>query len=204
MVSTLNDACVEWAYARAAAPGHRDSGDEFYVGPSECGTVIAVLDGLGHGPAAASVARQGVRLLERAQTPDVLKLVRECHAGLRGSRGVVMSLAMFNPFENTMAWVGVGNVCGMLWCPRSSRRRTLLLRSGLLGDALPRLQASVVPVTEGDMLVFTTDGVAANIDDRLLRGESLQAMAGRILARCNNGHDDALVVVARYRGAVRQ
>jgi negative regulator of sigma-B (phosphoserine phosphatase) len=200
MVSTLNDACVEWATARAVAPGHHDSGDEFCVRPFDRRTMIAVLDGLGHGSAAALVARQGVRLLEQAQTPDILKLVRECHERLRGSRGVVMSLAIFDAPENTMTWMGVGNVRGMLWSPRSSTRRMLLLRSGLLGDMLPRLQVSVVPVTEGDTLIFTTDGVAADIDDGLLQGHSLQVIAERILTRCRNGHDDALALVARYRG----
>ena len=203
MALTLNDACVEWATARAVAPGHHDSGDEFCVRPFERRTIIAVLDGLGHGSAAAVVARQGVQLLEQAQTSDLLKLVRACHERLRGSRGVVMSLAMFDAPENTMTWIGVGNVCGTLWSPRSSIRRTLLLRSGLIGDMLPRLQVSVVPVTEGDTLVFTTDGVAGNIDDRMLQGQSLQVIAERILTRCSNGHDDALALVARYRGATR-
>ena len=203
MVSTLNDACVEWATARAVAPGHHDSGDEFCVRPFERRTIIAVLDGLGHGTAAAIVARQVVQLLEQAQTSDIVTLVRACHERLRGSRGVVMSLAMFDAAENTMAWIGVGNVCGTLWSPRSSVRRTLLLRGGLVGDMLPRLQVSVVPVTEGDTLVFTTDGVAGNIEDRMLEGQSLQVIAERILTRCSNGHDDALALVARYRGSTR-
>ena len=203
MVSTLNDACVEWATARAVAPGHHDSGDEFCVRLFERRTIIAVLDGLGHGSAAAIVARQVVQLLEQAQTSDIVTLVRACHERLRGSRGVVMSLAMFDAAENTMTWIGVGNVCGTLWSPRSSVRRTLLLRGGLVGDMLPRLQVSVVPVTEGDTLVFTTDGVAGNIEDRMLEGQSLQVIAERILTRCSNGHDDALALVARYRGSTR-
>jgi serine phosphatase RsbU (regulator of sigma subunit) len=203
MVSTVNDACVEWATARAVAHGHRDSGDEFCVRPFEYRTLIAVLDGLGHGPAAATVARQGVRLLEQAQTPDVVRLVHECHDGLRGSRGLVMSLAMFDAPANTMTWVGVGNVCGTLWRPSSSQRQTLLLRSGLVGDVLPRLQESVIPVSEGDTLVFTTDGVTEDIDDRVLQSSSLQGIADRILAYGSKGRDDALALVARYRGATR-
>jgi hypothetical protein len=61
----------------------------------------------------------------------------------------------------------------------------------------------VVRLTEGDILVFSTDGVNANINDRLLEGVSLQATAERILARGRTGHDDALVLLARYRGAGR-
>jgi hypothetical protein len=205
MVPPVNDAyCVEWAAAKATAHGFQDSGDEFCVRPFENRTMIAVLDGLGRGPAAARVARDGVRLLEQAQTHDILKLVRTCHDGLRGSRGVVMSLAMFDGPTNTMTWLGVGNVCGTLWCPRSSLRQTLILRGGLIGDALPRLQVSVVPVAEGDTLVFTTDGVDDDFDDRLLQGPSPRAIAERILAHgCKRRNDDALALVARYRGVPR-
>ncbi len=203
MVSALSDACVEWAAARAVAPGHRDSGDEFCVRLFEHRTMIAVLDGLGHGPGAASVAQEGVRLLEQARTADVVRLVYECHEGLRGSRGLVMSLATFDGHENTMTWIGVGNVRGTLRSARSSARETLLLRSGLIGHALPRLHPSVVPVAEGDTLIFTTDGVEPGIEDHLVPAQSLQAIAEGGLSRRRGCRDDALVLVARYRGAAR-
>jgi serine phosphatase RsbU (regulator of sigma subunit) len=203
MVSALSDACVEWAAARAVAPGHRDSGDEFCVRQIEHRTMVAVLDGLGHGQAAATIAKEGVRLLEKARTSDPVRLIKECHEGLRGSRGVVMSVALFDSHEQTMSWIGVGNVSGTLRSPRSSERRTLLLRGGLVGNALPRLQVSVVPVTDGDTLILATDGVRASIDDRFLHGPSLQAIAEQIVVRYGSGRDDALALVARYRGTTR-
>jgi len=203
MVPTISGACVEWATAKVVAPGHRDSGDDACVRTIDQRTMIAVLDGLGHGPAAASAAGLGVRLLEQSRADDVVTLIRDCHRGLRGSRGVVMSIAMFDSGDRTMTWIGVGNVRGSLWCPQSSTWQSLLLRSGVVGDLLPHLQASVVPVTDGDTLVFTTDGVNTEIDDRLLKGNSLQAIAERILAGGRTGRDDALVLVARYRGAGR-
>jgi hypothetical protein len=61
----------------------------------------------------------------------------------------------------------------------------------------------VIRLNEGDTLVVSTDGVNADIDAHLLEGISLQAMAERILARCRTGRDDALVLLARYRGAGR-
>ena len=202
MVSTL-DACVEWAMASVVAPGHLDSGDESCVRTIDHRTIVAVLDGLGHGSEAAYAARVGVDLLERSRTGDVVTMIRECHDGLRGTRGAVMSVAMFDGAERTMTWIGVGNVRGSLWCPRSSAWQSLLLRSGVVGDCLPQLQASVVPVNEGDTLVFTTDGVSPALDERLLKGDSLKATAERILARSRAGHDDALVLLARYRRAGR-
>jgi hypothetical protein len=165
--------------------------------------MIAVLDGLGHGPAAASAASLGVRLLRQSQAHDVVTLVRECHYGMRATRGAVMSIALFDGFEGTMTWLGVGNVRGSLWSPQSSTWKSLLLRSGVVGDFLPPLRASVIRLNEGDTLVVSTDGVNADIDAHLLEGISLQAMAERILARCRTGRDDALVLLARYRGAGR-
>src|SRR2546430_2951080 len=35
---------------------------------------------------------------------------QRCHWALKGSRGVVMSLAFANPQQNAMTWAGVGNV----------------------------------------------------------------------------------------------
>jgi len=201
MVSTVDPTCVEWAAAKAVAPGHCDSGDQCCVRTINQRTLIAVFDGLGHGPDAASAARLGVHLLERAQTHDVVTLVRACHTALRGSRGAVMSVAMLDSVERSMTWIGVGNVRGSLWSPRSSNWKSLLLRSGVVGDLLPQLQASVVPLEDGDMLIFTTDGVALEIDERILKGDSLQATAERIVERGGTGHDDALVLLARYRGS---
>lgn len=200
MVSTL-DAWVDWAAASVVAPGHHESGDQRCVRILDNRTIIAVLDGLGHGPEAAEAARRGVALIQQSSTTDVVTLVRECHDGLRGTRGVVMSVAMVDGLAQTMTWIGVGNVRGHLWSDRSPAPRSLLLRSGVIGSFLPQLRAAAVPLNEGDTLVFTTDGVGAAIDERLLRGNSLQATAERILARCRTGHDDALVLLARYRGA---
>jgi phosphoserine phosphatase RsbX len=202
MVSTI-DTRVEWATASVVAPGHVDSGDVSCVRTVDHRTIVAVLDGLGHGSEAANAARLGVALLEQSQADDVVTMIRECHNGLRSTRGAVMSVAMFDSSECTMTWIGVGNVRGSVWCPRSSAWQSLLLRSGVVGDCLPQLQASVIPVNDGDTLVFTTDGVDPALDERLLKGDSLHTIAQRILARCRAGQDDALVLLARYRGIGR-
>ena len=61
-----------------------------------------------------------------------------------------------------MTWLGVGNVEGVLI--RADTRATpaaesVLLRGGVVGYQLPALQASVVPVSRGDLLILATDGI---------------------------------------------
>jgi len=199
-VASVSQGCLEWASARSVARGQIESGDDVCVRAFPHQMLVAVLDGLGHGTAAADVTRVGVDLIERAPNPDVLTLVRECHRRLTGTRGVVMSLALFDAQVETMTWIGVGNVSGALWSSRSRCPSTLLLRGGLVGTRLPQLKTTVVPVEAGDTLVFATDGVGREIDTRVLQGPTLQVIADRVLRECGSTADDALVLVARYRG----
>lgn len=199
-MASVTAGCVEWAAACATATGCSDSGDEFCVHPLPSGVLIAAVDGLGHGPAAAAAARITMALLETTSTDNLLTLVADCHQRLRGTRGLVMSLALFDALRNTMAWIGVGNVAGMLWKENSRSPEALLLRSGVVGAVLPELRATTLPVSAGDTLVLATDGVRHDFTREIERGRSLQEMANRILERHRRGVDDALVLLARYRG----
>src|SRR5258706_7005854 len=103
---------VEWAKAsRPIAPG-QVSGDLCLVRESAHGVLVAVVDGWGHGPDAASAAQRAVALLGGGGLDRPIEVVRRCDEGLRGSRGVVLSLAWFDSAMDTMTWIGVGNVAG--------------------------------------------------------------------------------------------
>lgn len=113
-----------------------------------------------------------------------------------------MSVAHFNSAEGTVTWLGVGNVEGVLLhrdAYGTVTQEVLPLRGGVVGDQLPPLLASIVPISRGDTLIFVTDGVRANFADGL-KLDSVQATANAILARSARGTDDALVLVARYSG----
>jgi len=132
--------------------------------------------------------------------------VRRCHEHLRSTRGVVMSLATLTTLDETMTWIGVGNVEGRL--KRAAGDVTplsefLLLRAGVVSSQLPMLQAAVLPVSPGDTLVFATDGVALPTALEVVADERPQVLADRILAKQRKGTDDALVLVARWVGASR-
>lgn len=114
-----------------------------------------------------------------------------------------MTVAALNARENTVTWLGVGNVEGRLL--RADTRashplESVLLRSGLVGYQLPALHASVVPVAPGDLVIFATDGVEAGFDSSSSHKGSPAQIADRILNQHFKGNDDALVLVARYVG----
>lgn len=194
---------LEWAVATLALPGQVESGDRHLVQPFPDGVLVAAVDGLGHGEEAAAAALLAVGVLKRHADETVTALVHRCHEALRETRGVVMSLASLRNPDDTMTWLGVGNVEGLLVRAAPDghlRKESLVIRGGVVGQHLPALQEEVVPVRRGDTLVFATDGVRAGFADALAAGEAPQRLADRILAQHGTGADDALVLVARYAG----
>lgn len=193
---------LEWGVAGIALPGFSESGDRHIVQSFDGGTLVAVMDGLGHGPEAAAAAAEAYAILQANAGENVISLTQKCHAGLKTTRGATMSLASFNFRNALMTWMGVGNVQGILLRvdrDRNDKEETLLLRPGVVGSHLPSLQAAVLPISPGDSLAFATDGVESNFDYLCVRCQPPGRAAENILARYAKGKDDALILVARYR-----
>jgi phosphoserine phosphatase RsbX len=201
-------ALIDWAVASSAAPGETQSGDLHLVKPLAGGVLIAVVDGLGHGAEAATAARTAVTTLEEHASESVLALLERCHRALKGLRGVVMSLAFADRRQNALTWAGVGNVECLLFhanaaTPANPTRASLVTRGGIVGSELPQIRAQVVPLAAGDVLIFATDGIREGFSDGLQFEAPPQQLAEHILSQHGKGTDDALVLVARYRGGTR-
>jgi serine phosphatase RsbU (regulator of sigma subunit) len=202
----MTGSLIAWDVASTALESKGDSGDCYLVKPFPEGVLVAVLDGLGHGSEAATVAKIAAEVLQAHAQENVITLLKRCHEALRGTRGAVISVASFNARDGIMTWVGIGNVEGLLL--RFDRnvkpnKESLLLRRGLLGDHLPALHASIVPLMVGDTLIFTTDGIHNGFEQRINLDNSPRQIAANILRHYSKGNDDALVLVGRYVGQKR-
>ena len=196
-------ALIDWGVATLTLPGERESGDLHLVKPVGGGVLVAVVDGLGHGAAAAAAARAAVATLNRHAQESVLPLLQRCHQALAGTRGVVVSVALFDRADGSMTWLGVGNVEGVLLYADAGGRRgreRLVTRGGIVGSELPPLRAEVLAVAPGDTLVLATDGIQSGFADELIVEAPPQQLADQILTRSGKRTDDALVLVARYVG----
>jgi len=202
-METLNKLIIEWGNASLTLAGEVESGDKHVVKVFPHGALLAVMDGLGHGKEAAAAANLAARILQTADKESLISLLKRCHECLRSTRGVVISLAAFNAVEETMTWVGVGNVEGVLLRADPAvdpRYESLVLRSGVVGSRLPLLHGTIVPVMRGDTLIFSTDGIRREFTQGLALGDGPQQLADKILGRHAKRTDDALVLVARYVG----
>lgn len=196
---------IEWAVAVRSLPGESVSGDLHLVAPFPEGVLLAVVDGVGHGREAASVARRTTDTLQAFAAEPLDVLVRRCHENLRGTRGAVMSVATIHGNTSTMTWLGVGNVEGVLLAGDGSGSpgpTGLPSRGGVVGGDLPPLRTTTFPVYRGDLLCLATDGVDPAFATALPRGLAVQTIADELLKRYGRPSDDALILVARIQEGV--
>ena len=198
----LRGPAIEWGWAGRAL--EEQSGDLHVVTLFDGGALVALLDGLGHGPEAAAAVQAAVLPLETHACEPVVELVQRCHEALRRTRGAAISMASYNVRDSSMTWTGVGNVDGILLRARDARQRrdeAISTRGGVVGYRLPPLLADTFEVARGDTLVMATDGIRSTFAAGVAMEYSPQEIAESILVRYGKGTDDAHVVVARYLGA---
>lgn len=192
---------LDWAVASYPLPGEKESGDVFVVQEHANGVLVGVIDGLGHGIEAAHAARQAVEVISKVPHESVISIIRRAHQELMQTRGVVMSLASFFFGDDTMTWISVGNVDGVVVHrdPGMGQNLThIVQRGGVVGYQLPPLHASVLPMAAGDTIILATDGIKPEFYDELHLRESSEALAHDIGERFRKENDDALVLVIRY------
>lgn len=202
-----NHQLIDWSVASRTLAGQKVSGDLHLVERLHHGVLLAAIDGVGHGEEAILAAQTAAVVLLEHKHESVISLVRRCHEKLTKTRGVVMTLASLHALEGTLTWLGVGNVEGRLLRAEPGTghpKESVLLRSGLVGYQLPVLQASVVPLSAGDVVIFATDGIRPGFAEGINLKESPKHIAEHILNRYFNGTDDALVLVTRYLGMAHE
>jgi serine/threonine protein phosphatase PrpC len=195
---------LEWCTAKLPKKGEKKCGDAHLIEKYRDKALLAVVDGLGHGKSAARASTRAKYLMKESNNESLINIVNYCHQKLRSTRGVVMSLALVDSWERTLTWLGVGNVQGILLPginANGTKTESIILRHGIVGYKLPVLQATMLPIAVGDMLIFATDGVRdgylSEIDSN---NSTLNEIVEFIASDYFKSSDDALILVARFVG----
>jgi phosphoserine phosphatase RsbX len=190
---------IDWAWAGSAL--QVDSGDLHVVAPFTGGVLLALIDGLGHGTEAAIAARAAAAVLEARPADPLENLLRECHAGLRKTRGAAMTLASLTASDGALSWTGIGNVDAVLVrATQGAPHMGVTMRGGVVGYQMPSVRIETLHLTPGDTLVFATDGVSSHFSEAVSTVLSPSMIAEAIRARYFKGTDDAHTLVVRYCG----
>ncbi len=199
----MADPPIVVAAASRPYPGEKANGDAWTVQRQTDGCRIALIDGLGHGPAAAAAAGAAVTALEGRPQADPVEALTACHQALVGTRGAVISIAAIAPARGRLVYAGVGNVEARL-CQSRRVERPIALR-GILGVVMPRLRSFEFALAPDWLLLLHTDGVSAHCrlnTEGVVTASDPQAIADLMLARCLRPTDDATVIIASPTMAV--
>ena len=177
------------------------SGDHaVFVRDPEGHLVLAVVDGIGHGPLAQDASSAAVATFLAHQGMSPLLILEACDAALRGTRGAVMAVARIDEESGAVEHGGAGNVTSRV--EDFGRTRTLATTATTLGrrGLSRRPVAETAALAPAEALIVFTDGLTsrASLADHghLLREHPI-VIAEWLMTAFGRGTDDALVLVAR-------
>ncbi|MBD2103096.1 SpoIIE family protein phosphatase [Leptolyngbya sp. FACHB-261] len=178
--------------------GEESSGDAWAVEHRLGRSLFLVVDGLGHGLAAAQAATAAVKLFHEQTDLSPKAFLEAAHPVLRSTRGAAIAVAEVDLQERVVRFAGVGNIAGTILSPH--KNCGLVSHHGTVGYEMHRVQEFVYPWPAGALLVMHSDGLTARW--QLERYVGLVArhpslVAGVLYRDFSRGRDDVAVLVAR-------
>lgn len=175
------------------------SGDAVVVIDGKHMATLVVVDVLGHGPEASTVALQMADLIQARSELALPRLMQFLHAVLQGQRGAAAGLVRLNQASASLSFLGVGNIAirrlgAHPWSGVS--------RDGVLGQRLPSLLEQQIDLSAGDVVVMHSDGIkdlrTSELSAQLLLN-SAAAIAQHLISKHSRPFDDASCVVLKCR-----
>ncbi|MBV9926005.1 MAG: ATP-binding protein [Acidobacteria bacterium] len=179
-------------------PGEETNGDAYFIKEHDGETLLAVVDGLGHGRGAREAAQAALDTLEQWEGEPLDELILSTHDALRVTRGAVMGAVALDRARGTFTYAGVGNVEVRVLGASDPARP--IPSNGTLGARLSQVRVWPHRWQEGTTLVIASDGISATWDAHSYPGlltKSPQLLAGVLLRDFCRNSDDATVLVYR-------
>lgn len=188
-------------------PGQVVSGDGLLVIEEPDFTLFGVIDGLGHGEAAARATAVCLTVFKAGPHLPLADLFTRAHVQLRSERGVVAGLLRVKHASATFEAAIVGNVSithERQVLSRSIKREHVLGQPGVLGTTLRRINVQTGDACDGDVFVLHTDGIQSRAEFRPMIELDAREASERIVAEFGKMSDDSACLVVRVcHGAVR-
>lgn len=169
-------------WAMSGAPGER---------------TYLVVDGLGHGPAAAEAAQAAIDEFRRCDSMPVSDILEAIHRALRPTRGAAVAVARTYEDRDQLMFGGIGNIGGAL--VHDAQVRKTVSRNGTAGHQLRRIQTYEYSFPAGAHFFMHSDGLISswNVDryPGLLARHPL-LIAGVLYRDFRRERDDVTVLVA--------
>jgi len=182
--------------------GEEITGDGWMVHQQIDRSVVAVVDGLGHGILAADAASEALRAIREHVTLEPKQILEKVHRALKSTRGAAVAVAEFLFGERIIHFCGVGNITAKI--VTHDKYTSMVSFSGTAGYELRKVEQVKYNLLSGNpdpffLLVMHTDGLSAHCYPGLLsrHPSMVSGMLYRDFKKRNN--DDITVLTARLR-----
>ncbi len=179
-------------------PNEEVNGDAYFIRTHNERTLLAVIDGLGHGQGAQVAAKVAIASLEEWTGENVDEVLQAAHDALRATRGAVMGVAILDRAEGRVHYAGVGNIAVRAF--QTPEPFSPIPANGTLGARLGKIRAWSGRWAAGATLLLASDGVSEAWDINAYPGlleRSPQLMAGILMRDYGRDADDATILIAR-------
>lgn len=160
-------------------------------------SVILVVDGLGHGPLAASAARTAVEVFHDNADRGAAQIISILHDALRSTRGAAAAVTEIDHRNRSIRFAGIGNIAAIVFSPDKIQR--MVSHNGIVGHEMRKVQEFLYPWPDDALLAMHSDGISTHwsLDTYpgLLRSHP-SLIASVIYRDFCRGRDDATVVTA--------
>ena len=183
---------------RVPKRGEYACGDDWGIAFADGRAMLAVADGLGHGPSAADASRRAVDVAVDRCGDQPGMIVAQVHSALRSTRGAALAIAELDPRSTSVRYAGLGNIAASIVSPRESK--SLVSYNGIAGHEARKIQEFAYEWPAGALLVVHSDGLSGRWDLARYPGLALRhpsVVAGVLYRDYSRGRDDAVVVVVR-------
>ena len=175
--------------------GETENGDAYFVRETDGCTVLAVIDGIGHGDLAHAASQKVVECLEACCNPDQDQgldfAIRSCHEALQSTRGAVLAIARV--VDDCIRFVGIGNITALKVRDGESHFTSM---NGVIGRNLKTVKVFSYPYNEGDTILMYSDGIRGlDIVDYDLSLDLHEL--GEAILRNRRVDDDSTILLAR-------
>ncbi len=179
-------------------PGFDQNGDDFLVKHWAGNTLVAVIDGLGHGELAHAAAVTARNFLESHYDQSLKVLFRGTEYACRGTRGCVMALARLDWEREFLTFASIGNIEARAF--GCSSPINFIPRRGIVGVNAPDPLINENAWGNDCILVLHSDGVSSrwNWRDYPELAEKPAALIAQTLLRSlANPSDDATILIVK-------
>jgi anti-sigma regulatory factor (Ser/Thr protein kinase) len=191
---------LELGVVKVCAPGEQECGDDWATIERDGQSLILMVDGLGHGPAAAAAAEEAVCAFHGQRSSQPEEILAAIHRAIRGTRGAALAIARIDLAKGQLRYAGVGNISSLILDTKTGDTTSMVSLNGTVGHAIRKIQSFDYACPEGSVVIMHSDGMATHWSlDRYpgIKGRHPSLIAGALYRDHKRGRDDVLVLVAR-------